>query len=114
MLGYVAENLISGLIQSVQWSDVENLQNDDWSVVDVRSAGEFTNGTIPGAINISVDEMREKIADVPTGKIIVTCQVGQRGHVATTLLRKLGYEAVNLDGGYRTWKNSPAFKNTKE
>jgi NADPH-dependent 2,4-dienoyl-CoA reductase/sulfur reductase-like enzyme/rhodanese-related sulfurtransferase len=114
MLGYVAENLISGLIQSVQWSDVENLQNDGWSVVDVRSAGEFTNGTIPGAINISVDEMREKIADVPTGKIIVTCQVGQRGHVATTLLRKLGYEAVNLDGGYRTWKNSPAFKNTKE
>ncbi|CAB4613637.1 MAG: CoA-disulfide reductase [Actinobacteria bacterium] len=113
MLGYVAENLISGLTQSVQWSAVEQMHKDGWSIVDVRSAGEFANGTIPGAINISVDEMREKIADVPTGKVIVTCQVGQRGHVATTLLRKLGYEAVNLDGGYRTWKNSPAFNSTK-
>ena len=113
MLGYVAENLISGLTQSVQWSDVEQMNKEGWSIVDVRSAGEFANGTIPGAINISVDEMREKIADVPTGKVIVTCQVGQRGHVATTLLRKLGYEAVNLDGGYRTWKNSPAFNSTK-
>ena len=113
MLGYVAENLISGLTQSVQWSDIEQMHKDGWSIVDVRSAGEFANGTIPGAINISVDEMREKIADVPTGKVIVTCQVGQRGHVATTLLRKLGYEAVNLDGGYRTWKNSPAFNSTK-
>ena len=114
MLGYVAENLISGLTQSVQWSDVEQMNKEGWSIVDVRSAGEFANGTIPGAINISVDEMREKIADVPTGKVIVTCQVGQRGHVATTLLRKLGYEAVNLDGGYRTWKNSPAFKPTNK
>ena len=113
MLGYVAENLISGLTQSVQWSAVEQMHKDGWSIVDVRSAGEFANGTIPGAINISVDEMREKIADVPTGKVIVTCQVGQRGHVATTLLRKLGYEAFNLDGGYRTWKNSPAFNSTK-
>ena len=109
MLGYVAENLLSGLIKSVQWSDVKNLHNEGWSIVDVRSPGEFANGTLPGAINISVDEMREKITEVPTGKLIVTCQVGQRGHVATTLLRKLGYEAVNLDGGYRTWKNSPAF-----
>ena len=109
MLGYVAENLLSGLIKSVQWSDVKNLHNEGWSIVDVRSPGEFANGTLPGAINISVDEMREKITEVPTGKVIVTCQVGQRGHVATTLLRKLGYEAVNLDGGYRTWKNSPAF-----
>jgi len=114
MLGYVAENLISGLTQSVQWSDIEQMHEDGWSIVDVRSAGEFANGTIPGAINISVDEMREKITEVPTGKIIVTCQVGQRGHVATTLLRKLGYEAVNLDGGYRTWKNSPAFKPTNK
>ena len=114
MLGYVAENLISGLTQSVQWSDVEQMHKDGWSIVDVRSAGEFANGSIPSAINISVDEMREKIADVPTGKVIVTCQVGQRGHVATTLLRKLGYEAVNLDGGYRTWKNSPAFKPTNK
>ncbi len=114
MLGYVAENLISGLTQSVQWSDVEQMNKEGWSIVDVRSAGEFANGSIPSAINISVDEMREKIADVPTGKVIVTCQVGQRGHVATTLLRKLGYEAVNLDGGYRTWKNSPAFKPTNK
>jgi len=108
MLGYVAENLISGLTKSVQWSDVENLHNEGYGIIDVRSAAEFERGTIPGAVNISVDELRERIAEVPRKKLIVTCQVGQRGHTASVLLRELGYEAFNLDGGYLTWSRSPA------
>ena len=55
--------------------------------------------------------MRERINEVPKEKILVTCQVGQRGHAATRLLREMGYNAVNLDGGYMTWSHSPA--NTK-
>ena len=52
--------------------------------------------------------MRERILEVPSGELLVLCQVGQRGHTATLLLNELGFTASNLDGGYRTWKNSPA------
>ena len=54
------------------------------------------------------DEIRDRINAVPKEKILVTCQVGQRGHAATRLLREMGYNAINLDGGYMTWSNSPA------
>ena len=103
MLGYVAENQISGLVETLQWSEV-----GDHNLLDVRSNSEFAAGSIPGAINIPVDELRERIAEVPTHDLLVLCQVGQRGHTATLLLTELGIDAKNLDGGYRTWVNSPA------
>jgi len=112
MLGYISENVLSGITPTVQWNEVNDLVAKGWTVVDVRSKGEFDRGHIPNSINISIDEMRERINEVPKEKILVTCQVGQRGHAATRLLRELGYNAVNLDGGYMTWSNSPA--NEKE
>ncbi len=108
MLGYISENVLTGATPTVQWSEVNELVSKGWKVVDVRSKGEFDRGHIPNSINISIDEMRERINEVPKEKLLVTCQVGQRGHAATRLLRELGYEAVNLDGGYMTWSNSPA------
>ena len=110
MLGYISENVLSGTTPIAQWSQVNELVSNGWTVVDVRSKGEFDRGHIPNSINISIDEMRERINEVPKEKILVTCQVGQRGHAATRLLREMGYEAVNLDGGYMTWSNSPANK----
>ena len=103
MLGYVAENAISGLVETLQWSEV-----GEHKLLDVRSKSEFAAGSIPGAINIPVDELRERISEVPTHDVLVLCQVGQRGHTATLLLNELGISAKNLDGGYRTWVNSPA------
>ena len=108
MLGYVAENVINGLSETAQWNEIDKYRNEGFSFVDVRSASEFANGTIPDSINIPVDEMRERHAEIANKKVIVNCQVGQRGHVATMLLRSLGYDAKNLDGGYLTWINSPA------
>ena len=108
MMGYVAENVINGLSETAQWNEIDKYRNEGFSFVDVRSATEFANGTIPGSINIPVDEMRERHAEIANKKVIVNCQVGQRGHVATMLLRSLGYDAKNLDGGYLTWINSPA------
>jgi NADPH-dependent 2,4-dienoyl-CoA reductase/sulfur reductase-like enzyme/rhodanese-related sulfurtransferase len=103
MLGYVAENQISGLVETLQWNEVGT-----HNLLDVRARSEFAAGSIPGAINIPVDELRERISEVPTHDVLVLCQVGQRGHTATLLLNELGIEAKNLDGGYRTWINSPA------
>ncbi len=108
MLGYIAENILSGLTPTAQWSEVEEKVAQGYSILDVRSVGEVDRGTLPGAINIPIDEIRERKSDLPFGKILVTCQVGQRGHAATRLLREMGYNAINLDGGYMTWSNSPA------
>ena len=108
MLGYIAENIISGITDIAQWSELEKFKNDGYTFVDVRSNSEFANGTIPDSLNIPVDELRERHTEIKNKKVIVNCQVGQRGHVATMLLRSMGYEAKNLDGGYLTWINSPA------
>jgi len=110
MLGYISENLLSGLVKSIQWNEVENALITGEVLLDVRSPQEFANGSISSAINISIDELRERKAEIPSEKLIVLCQVGQRGHAATLLLNDLGFSARNLDGGYRTWSNSPANK----
>jgi len=108
MLGYIAENVLAGLTPSIQWHEVEEKLSEGYSILDVRTVGEVSAGTLPGAQNLPIDEIRERLNELPSGKMIVTCRVGQRGHAATRLLRELGYEAVNLDGGYLTWSNSPA------
>ncbi len=114
MLGYIAENVLSGLTPTAQWSEVEEKVAEGYAILDVRSVGEVDRGTLPGALNIPFDEIRERKDELPLGKILVTCQVGQRGHAATRLLREMGYEAINLDGGYMTWSNSPANNQLKE
>lgn len=108
MLGYIAENVISGLVELVQWNEIEDFTSRGYKLIDVRSAGEFARGGIPGAINISVDEIRERASEITDKNLLVHCQVGQRGHTAALLLKELGFNAVNLDGGYLTWINSPA------
>ena len=108
MLGYVAENVLSGLVATVQWHEVDHYRREGAQFVDVRTRDEFARGTVPGAINLPLDELRERVDELRRGVIIVNCQVGQRGHVATMLLKGLGFHAMNLDGGYRTWRCSPA------
>jgi len=108
MLGYIAENLISGLTKNAQWHQIDSYLNDGYQLLDVRSVAECELGMIPGAINLPVDEIRERKAELLNKKLLVTCQVGVRGHTATMLLQELGFDAVNLDGGYLTWSNSPA------
>lgn len=108
MLGYIAENMISGLIESSQWSQIDDFVSYGFKLIDVRSAAEFGRGSIPGAVNIPVDEIRERKSEITNHNLLVNCQVGQRGHTASLLLKELGFNAVNLDGGYLTWSNSPA------
>jgi rhodanese-related sulfurtransferase len=108
MLGYIAENLISGLTKNAQWHQIDSYLNDGYQLLDVRSVAECDLGMIPGSTNLPVDEIRERKAELLNKKLLVTCQVGVRGHTATMLLQELGFDAVNLDGGYLTWSNSPA------
>ncbi|HVA53324.1 MAG TPA: FAD-dependent oxidoreductase [Acidimicrobiales bacterium] len=108
MLGYIAENLLSGLIETVQWSEVDDYRVRGAQFVDVRTAAEFSRGSLPGAVNIPIDELRERYRELDVVETVVTCEVGQRGHTATLLLNELGIRALNLDGGVKTWQSSPA------
>jgi rhodanese-related sulfurtransferase len=104
MLGMIADNLATGLIDTVQWHEVERLRLDGAVFVDVRTPAEFADGALPKASNIPLEDLRARHLEIPDGPVVVNCAVGQRGHTAARLLRQLGHpEVVNLDGGYRTW-----------
>ena len=114
MLGYIAENIMSGLLETAQWSEIDDFADRGFQLVDVRTASEYAAGNIPGAMSMPVDEIRARIAEMSNKDVLVNCQVGQRGHTATMLLKELGFNAVNLDGGYLTWSNSPAANTNEE
>ncbi len=103
MLGYVARNRREGQDRSIQWHELAHELESGAVLVDVRTPEEFASGAIPGAVNISLDELRNRVHELGTGRVIVHCQVGQRGHTAANLLTHLGFDAINLDGGYLTW-----------
>ncbi|MGO4957067.1 FAD-dependent oxidoreductase [Luteococcus sp. Sow4_B9] len=105
MLGFVAENLATGLSRNIQWHEVEAAQEAGATVVDVRTPGEYEAGNIPGALLIPVDELRERLDELPEGDLVVHCAVGVRGHIAAQILAAAGRPgARNLDGGFKTWR----------
>jgi NADPH-dependent 2,4-dienoyl-CoA reductase/sulfur reductase-like enzyme/rhodanese-related sulfurtransferase len=108
MLGYVAENVFSGVSKVAQWSEIDEYRDKGYELIDVRSVAECGRGMIPGAINIPVDEIRDRYSELKNKNLLVNCQVGLRGHTGSMLLKELGFNAVNLDGGYLTWSHSPA------
>ncbi len=108
MLGYIAENLTSGFSKSIQWDELQSRLDAGEVFVDVRTDEEFSRGHIPGSLNIPVDELRDRLDELPGDEVVIYCQVGIRGHIAASFLRSYGYDAANLDGGYQTWVNSPA------
>lgn len=103
MLGYVNQNLASGTTRSIQWHQLERATQDGAHLVDVRSPQEFAQGAIPGAVNVPLDELRDRLDELPEGQLIVHCAVGVRGHTAARILSQSGREVLNLDGGFSTW-----------
>ncbi|WP_104130498.1 FAD-dependent oxidoreductase [Cryobacterium sp. N21] len=102
-LGYVASNLAEGTSVNLQWHELAAARAHGAVLVDVRSAGEFAAGSIPDALNVSLDDLRARLDELPRVPLIVHCQVGQRGHTAARILTQNGFDVRNLDGGYRTW-----------
>lgn len=103
--GYVGNNVNSGRTPTFQWHQLEaELTKPNTILVDVRTADANQAGTTPNSINISVDDLRNHIKELKGKRVLVHCQVGQRGHAATQILRGHGIEALNLDGGYLTWR----------
>ncbi|MGG4213450.1 CoA-disulfide reductase [Paenibacillus sp. FSL L8-0638] len=104
MAGYVASNIMDGLVQTIQWHEVDDFHRKGGLIIDVRDAVELQAGAIPGSIHIPLAEIRERMAEIPSDlEIAVSCQVGLRGYIAARILTQYGYRVRNVDGGYKTY-----------
>ncbi|MGI6815751.1 FAD-dependent oxidoreductase [Bacteroides sp. KG123] len=107
--GYVASNIVGGAMPAISWRELLE-KKEQVVLVDTRTAEEFSFGTIPGALNIPLDEMRERLAEIPADKpVVLFCAVGLRGYLAQRILMGRGYRDVrNLMGGYKTFSMAVA------
>ncbi len=110
MAGFVAENILQGLCRIITWREVSSL-GEHVLKIDVRTPKEYQAGTIPGFVNIPLDELRNHLDELPKERpIVVTCAVGLRGYLASRILLQHGFTDVrNLSGGYRTWNIASHF-----
>lgn len=110
ILGYIAENIIDGVYQTVQWHEIDQIIAAGGFLLDVRSPMEVRAGGIKGAVNIELDSLRDRIGEIPIDKdapIYVSCQVGQRAYLAIRILKGHGFTNIyNLAGGYSTYKTA--------
>lgn len=107
MLGFCAENTITGKVKQFFWHDVKSLPRDgSVTLLDVRTVTEVSRGKIDGFINIPLDSLRERIGEIPKDKpIYVHCHSGQRSYIACRILTGYGYDCFNLAGGWRLYES---------
>lgn len=107
--GYVASNIISGAMPGISWRELAE-KKDEVMLIDTRTPEEFSFGTIPGAVNIPLDEMRDRLSEIPADKpVVLFCAVGLRGYLAQRILIGRGYRnTANLIGGYKTYSTAVA------
>lgn len=104
MLGFTAANILRGDTKVFHYSEVDTLDRENSTLVDVRTPKEFEMGGIDGAVNIPLDDLRDRMNELPKEKpVYLYCQVGLRGYLATRILMQNGYDAFNLSGGYKTY-----------
>lgn len=102
--GFVASNVIAGDMDIFHYEHIKNL-SDSQTLLDVRTPTEVLAGTIPGSINIPIDDLRQRLGELDRNKeILVFCQVGLRGYLACRILSQNGFKCRNLTGGYKTYK----------
>lgn len=107
MLGFVAENIVTGKVKQFFWHDAENLPRDgSVTLLDVRTVTEVSRGKIDGFTNIPLDSLRERIGEIPKGKpVYVHCHSGLRSYIACRILTGNGYNCFNLAGGWRLYES---------
>ncbi len=107
MLGFVAENIVSGKIKQVFWHDIETLPRDgSVTLLDVRTAMEVSRGKINGFLNIPLDSLRSRLNEIPKEKpVYVHCHSGLRSYIACRILAGNGYDCFNLAGGWRLYES---------
>ncbi|MGI6622692.1 MAG: FAD-dependent oxidoreductase [Clostridiaceae bacterium] len=104
--GYVASNILNGSMGIFHWHDVKDLDPGKVTLLDVRTQAEYARGSLKGAVNIPLDELRNRLSELDKSRsVYVFCEVGFRGYIASRILCQNGFDNVyNLSGGYRLLK----------
>lgn len=107
MAGFVIDNVVSGRIRQFFWDDVEAMVGDPGiTIVDVRTPSEYGCGHIEGSVNIPVDEIRDRVSEIPKDKPVrLICHSALRSYIAGRILTQMGYECSHLAGGYRLYSS---------
>ena len=108
MAGFVASGIARGEYPQIRADQLDSVAREAEAptfLLDVRTPEEFAAGAITGAINIPIDDLRSRLAAVPSDRLVVVyCAAGQRGYLATRMLRQHGRDATNLSGGYKSYR----------
>ena len=106
--GYVAGNILSGKMTPLYWRELQQADLSKVTLVDVRTADEASLGSIPGAVNIPLDDLRERMSEIPMDRpVYLFCGVGLRGYLASNILKGHGFTDVrNLIGGLKTYESA--------
>lgn len=108
--GYVASNILNGKMNPIYWRDIQQTDTTKVTLVDVRTVDEYALGTIPNAMNIPLDDLRDRLSEIPADRPVwLFCGVGLRGYLASNILKANGYRDVhNLIGGMKTYMAATA------
>ena len=105
MAGFAASNILDGTMEVVHWNQLDGADY----ILDVRTTGEFKRGNVPSSVNIPVDELRNRLNELPQDTAInIYCTVGIRSYIACRILKQNGFIARNISGGlitYRSYQN---------
>ena len=103
MAGFMVDNLSNGILKQFHLEDLASLPHDgSVTLLDTRTVGEYRRGHIDGFVNIPVDELRERLDEIETGKpVYVICQSGLRSYIACRILAGNGFDCYNFSGGFR-------------
>ena len=102
VIGNIAQNILTGKVKQCCWSDIATLrQMPDVQILDVRTPAETEKGVIEGAQLIPLHELRDRISELDRSKLYaVNCQSGLRSYIACRILSQLGFQCMNVSGGY--------------
>ena len=107
IIGFTTANILRGDAQVMTWDQIDKIDRDKATIIDVRLPEELTLGMIDGAINIPLQEIRRQVNEIPKDRpVLLYCQTGQRSYFASRALRQLGFDAYNLTGGYKTYSHA--------
>ncbi len=107
MLGFTAANILRGDTKVFHYDEIDALDRQKITLLDVGTPEEHMTGTLDGAVNIPIDTLRKHLAEIPKDKpVYVFCQVGLRGYIASRILTQAGYDVYNLSGGFKIYKQA--------
>jgi len=115
MAGMAIENILTNKVKVTHWNELNKLDKNKVTFLDVRTKGEYADGHVEGFINIPLHELRDRLNELDKEKpVYVNCLSGMRSYVACMILKGHGFDCTNISGGYRLYKVMTKFYKTQE